>query len=923
MNEMRPLFLDDNRPLADQVAAYLLKGCDTKPPDLGDTLVIVPTTGAARAIRRSLARQAGGVLTPRFALPLEALLPEACQTATPLERTAAWIQALQKFPRTEFAALIPAAVRLEQPEDWIGVATRLIHVGDALAEGGWIPASPEITAAAEHDTLRWEQFARLHVAALDLLRQAGRPDPNEARLVAADHPSLPPHLRRVVVALVPDLPPLVARFLANAAAQGVIVQILAWSNGDESAAFDAWGRPDSDWWTTHPVQVPDETLVMAEDSAGEASALAEFAAKHGADGYAFFSAAAEMNTALEAEVVRRGSVPYLPGGRPLRQSEAATLLTVWEDFLSTRRLVVLRPLWQLPVFLRRLCRDVRLPPAEVAACGERLMAVKLCDTLDDAIERLPSLDREKESDLHEFIVALQSLSSSARSSREILGQFYNTDEEADPVTAAELGALVEALEESADSPLLAGFSPAWQETLRRAQLAERTIYSPAPAGALEIQGWLEAPWTSAPIVGVAGCREGALPSGGGEDAFLPDSLRLSLGLPTQDSLLARDAYLLSCLLHHYGPHKIRLGFSRFRPGGEPNRPSRLLFGCADSDLPARVEKLFQPTPGHRPIPSSSAWKLHLAAPSPVESIRVTGFKHFLECPLRFYLSQVLRWQPFDASAREINPADFGTLMHRVLENFHTIGLSGSDDEHVISAFLDRELNSLASASYGRHPLPAVRVQIESMRARLRQFAVLQAAERQAGWTITATEFAVRKDGGFRLGPLALAGTMDRVEVHPERGLRILDYKTFGRAKTPEETHFGPAREIPHLPQAAVERPGKKGRVVEKSWTDLQLPLYRKLARELWPEDAVRGLTAGYILLPGDPDDTGIALLDIDDDTQQSAETCALAVAALIARGVFWPPAITVDYDNFASWFGGEDPAGFFDDATIASLEGCP
>ena len=923
MAGMRPLFLDDTRPLAGQVAAYLLKGCETKPPDLGDTLVIVPTTGAARAIRRSLARLAGGVLTPRFALPLEALLPEACQTATPLERTAAWIQALQKNSRMDWAALVPSAVRLEQPEDWIGVVTRLIHVCDALAEGGWTPASPEISAAAEHDTMRWEQFAGLHAAALDLLRQAGRPDPNEIRLASADHPSLPPHLRRVVVALVPDLPPVVARFLENAAAQGIAVQILAWSNGDDSAAFDAWGRPDSAWWTTHPVHIPGETLVVAEDSAGEASNLAGFAAEHGADGYAFFSAAAEMNTALEAEVARREGVPYLPGGRPLRQSEPATLLTVWEDFLATRRLAVLRPLWQLPVFLRLLCRESRLHPASVAACGERLLAVKLCDTLDDAIERLPSLDREKESDLHEFTLALQNLSASARQPREILGQFYDTEEEAEAATAEELGALVEALDDSAGSPLLAGFSPDWQETLRRAQLAERTIYFPAPAGAVEIQGWLEAPWTSAPVICVAGCREGALPAGGGEDAFLPDSLRRTLGLPTRDSLLARDAYLLSCLLHHYGSHKIRLGFSRFRPGGEPNRPSRLLFGCADSDLTARVEKLFQPSPRLRVPPVSTAWKLHLAAPSPVESIRVTGFKHYLECPLRFYLSQVLRWQPFDASAREINPADFGTLMHRVLENFHKKGLSGSDDQYVIATFLERELNTLAAATFGRHPLPAVRVQIESMRARLRQFAVLQAAERQAGWVITEAEFAVRKDGGFRLGPLALAGTMDRVEVHPEHGLRILDYKTFGRAKTPEETHFGPAREIPNLPQADVERPGKKSRFVEKTWSDLQLPLYRKLARELWPEDAARGLTAGYILLPGDPDDTGIALLDIDDDTQQSAETCALAVAALIACGVFWPPAITVDHDNFASWFGGEDPAGFFDDATIASLEGRP
>ena len=262
-------------------------------------------------------------------------------------------------------------------------------------------------------------------------------------------------------------------------------------------------------------------------------------------------------------------------------------------------------------------------------------------------------------------------------------------------------------------------------------------------------------------------------------------------------------------------------------------------------------------------------------------------------------------------------------MHRVLENFHKTGPSESADENVIAGYLDSELDALGAATYGRHPLPAVRVQIESMRARLRQFSMLQAAARREGWIISESEFSVGKDAGFKVGPLALAGTMDRVEVHPERGLRILDYKTFARAKTPEDTHFGAPRLLTHLPEAEIERPDKNGKLVEKSWLDLQLPLYRRLARELWPRHAERGLETGYILLPGDPDDTGIALLSLDEATQDRAERCAEAIASLIGRGVFWPPETTVDYDNFASWFDGEDPALFFDDATIASLEGQP
>ena len=472
------------------------------------------------------------------------------------------------------------------------------------------------------------------------------------------------------------------------------------------------------------------------------------------------------------------------------------------------------------------------------------------------------------------------------------------------------------------TPLLDGLSPEWREALVRDRVARSRVFHPAPGDAVEISGWLEAPWTDAPVLCVAGCREGALPAGTTEDAFLPDSLRTKLGLTDNASRYARDAYLLSCLLRRYGPSKLRLGYSRFRSGGEPNRPSRLLLGCPDEDLPARVEKLFQPSPARRQANELfPPWKLRLEPPARVESIRVTGFKHYLACPLRFYLGQVRGLQPFDPEAREIGAADYGTLLHRVVENLHKRGPAGSTSEKEISAFFEEELDRVAAQRFGRHPSPVVRVQIESMRQRLRHLAVLQAAQRRAGWTIVESEYAVKKNAGFTIGPLSLGGTMDRVETHQEEGLRILDYKTFASAKTPEETHFGRARADDDFPETAITRTNKAGRAVEKAWTDLQLPLYRHLAAKIWPEHSCENIQVGYILLPGDPDDTQIALLSLDQSAQESAMRCAAAVADRVARGVFWPPAADPDYDDFSAWFGGENPADIFDSATIALLEG--
>ena len=590
-------------------------------------------------------------------------------------------------------------------------------------------------------------------------------------------------------------------------------------------------------------------------------------------------------------------MPYLPEGRSLAQTEAATILTLWDDFLRHQRLRTLRPLLQLPVFAELLVAGSDLVADEAAAACDRLLAEKLCQSLDAARDwsaAWQSSDHADTEQLRQFIALLDNFTGRNLQGRELLAALYKDVEDSEPSTASALESLVEALDDSASSPLLRDFPPDWQQALHRRQIEDRRLFIPATEGAVEILGWLEAPWSNAPVLCLAGCREGALPSGVSEDAFLPDANRL------------------------------RLGFSRFRPEGEPNRPSRLLFGCPDDELAERITKIFQPSPArprvHQP---SLAWHLHLEKPDPVTTIRVTGFKHYLECPLRFYLSQVKKLQPFDPDQREIGASDYGTLLHRVLENFHKDGPHDSTDEKLISAYLGKELDRVVARHYGRHPAPVVLVQTESMRVRLRHLAAVQAAERRAGWRLIESEYAVKKEDGFTIGPLALTGTMDRVETHEEHGLRVLDYKTFAKTQTPEDTHFGPSREDDELPEAAITRTDSRDRPVDKSWTDLQLPLYRRLAAKIWPDHAKKGLATGYLLLPGDPDDTQIALLGLDETTQNAAEVCATAIAERVGRGNFWPPAEKVKYDNFAEWFGGEDPRQIFDQATIAHLEGRP
>ena len=289
-----------------QIAPRLLAGRDGRPPDLGDTLVIVPTAGAGRVIRRELARCSPcGVLSPEFASPLEAVLPAGAEDlATASEREVAWMAVLRATKRRLYEALIPSVVQLESPDDLLGAAGRLVAVCDLLAEAGLHPGSPVVAEVCANDAQRWEVFGRLHEAYLSVLTGAGLRDPNAVRSAAAANPEYSQSRRKIVVACVPDLPVVTEQYLASMLQNGVTVEILSWQPGDEEAHMDAWGRPEPEWWATHSLAVPDSCLIAAHDSAAEANALLDFAAGQAAGTFAVASAAPEATAASTAAKFR-------------------------------------------------------------------------------------------------------------------------------------------------------------------------------------------------------------------------------------------------------------------------------------------------------------------------------------------------------------------------------------------------------------------------------------------------------------------------------------------------------------------------------------------------------------------------------------------------------------------------------------------
>ena len=928
---MKPLVAFTERsPLAAQVAAFLLHGQKGNPIDLGDTLVLIPTAGAGRAIRRELSKE--GVLSPQFSLPMDALVPRNLPVASLLEREAAWATLLNPDDRQRFQSLVPLIVALDSPDDRFGVAERLCGVCDQLAEAGLAPASPKVAEASKGDDQRWEHFGNLYAEYLAVLSKHGLRDPNDVRIEQAKNPSVPLDLKRVIVGCIPDLAPIVETYLQSLENKGIDVEVLAWSPADQVNQLDAMGRPDLEWWRSHMPEITDEMIVVENDPASEAGVLLDHAAESTSDGYALFSAAPETTVALGAEIARRKEEAYLPEGRALAQTEFAGMLIGYEELLQSQSLKTLRSLLQRPAFLAWFVAQAAdknfTADGALDAC-DRLIAEKLCRTVEAARSWLDhanepnakSRDRAKFDELTRLIVTTEKIMQRKQPTVDFLAAVAGHAGRitAGSMKAKELAAMAEALDQFAQSPLLGGLPAADQKAALRAYLGRKRLFAPAPDNAVEIQGWLEAPWSAAALKIIAGCREGALPSGTHEDAFLPDQTKKRLGLVSQDARFARDAYLLSCLIH-YGS-RVLLGTSRFRSQGEPNRPSRLLFACDDEELPRRSRRLLRPSLPAKRKEKKVSWTLELPVrEKTVEAIRATGFKNYLQCPLRFYLQNVCGIRDFDPEAREISPRDFGTVMHKVLEEYGgNEATKDLEDPAEIARVFDRKLDEVARRFYGELFSPVVLVQLESMRARLRSFAPLQAQARADGWEFIATEKAVGKHDKkpAKIGPLTLTGTMDRVEVnHREGRVRVLDYKTFGSATTPAKTHLATKRDRPDVPTAACTYDGKSA-----FWKDLQLPLYRYLVPHIWEEHKDKEIEVGYVLLPADPDDTGIEMLPMGQGEFGSAVQCAEEIASLVSKGVFWPPSEKVDFDNFADWFRYCNPEEIVSEQTRKRLGG--
>lgn len=322
-------------------------------------------------------------------------------------------------------------------------------------------------------------------------------------------------------------------------------------------------------------------------------------------------------------------------------------------------------------------------------------------------------------------------------------------------------------------------------------------------------GPFEARLLEADRVILGGLNEGRFPPAAPDDPFLNRAMRDNLGLPAPEWRIGASAHDFTQLA---ATPDLILTRAR-RSGDAPSLPSRFLRRLeahAGEDIwqamLARGERLLHiateldaataAAPVHRPCPVPQA-------PRVPERLSVTEIATLRRDPYALYARHLLRLIPLDPPDRPIEARDRGTLLHRILERY-----SAQEPPEAPEA-ARAQLDALAEEEFR-----ALHHEPELYHFWKQRFSLIAddfiALDRHARAGGARVEVEKRGEGMLTLRDgtrIRLVGKADRLELHADGRIVILDYKS-GAIPSNADILKGLAPQLPLL--AALARRGAFG-----------------------------------------------------------------------------------------------------------------
>ena len=293
---------------------------------------------------------------------------------------------------------------------------------------------------------------------------------------------------------------------------------------------------------------------------------------------------------------------------------------------------------------------------------------------------------------------------------------------------------------------------------------------------------------------VVGCDDAQLPSAQPEWLFFSNDVRRELGLPDRAQRFAQQARDLAEVL--LNQPEVVLTWQRHGGRGEPHRLSgwlerlqrRLAVSGMRIDTPVVLPSL-QTTSKPTDMPAP-------AAPALVPStLSAAAYNSLRRCPYQFFVGRMLRLGELEEVSDELEKRDIGEILHAILHRFHRqlldMPMHDPADRHALLRAITDELFGPLLAEDGN----ALRF-YRRWQGVMPSYLAWQAAREAEGWRFEAGEVdadtSITLHGEHSERPLRLRGRIDRIDVHDEHGVAVLDYKTQShmvltrRAKTPFE-----------------------------------------------------------------------------------------------------------------------------------------
>ncbi len=968
-----PRFLNPEKKLVDEVVAYLTRRtkADGRDNFFDHLMVVVPTAESGRNLRLALAKAflGYGVVPPHVVQPVHLLKPADTniRQASDVELQAAFLSFIVskklEIKERNLWNLLFKPNFLDDARALLGFLDQLNEIWHALAGKGLLMANvlkdekavKVLTRAVGCELERWEELGDFETEFFAFLETKGLCHYAKTVRLAVANPAPPPDgVTEVILPALVD--PIQALYLVfekwQATRPSVKITVLIHADERDAAKFDAWGRPKPNEWTheiledlrTADIFCSATNQALGEKVAGEFDKLKTKALP--ALGLIDAGTFSDVQSAL----MNTGKTVHNPERHALIVSSLGAIVDLLMSAWGKRGENLAFEWKEITGLLRQYDVMNFVAPAEGA-----LDRAKILEEMDNFANKFLPVSRPTPLQLayEDAHLSFRNLTAAIEKLETLWGgaislsDFVSTALRkifANPTANREFHAAAAAVRDLILELRGDGFQalPPKEQLLIARQALTKANYQlePENKNVIKTLGWLELAWTPKEQIALAGFHEGCVPDALIGHAFLPDSLRVALGLTSNEQRFARDVYLLKEILACRSKNDVKFFVALANAAGDIQKPSRLLFLCADKDLPVRVRHLFdlhssEPPPALPPQPWTYKWPTEVPLQNAREGFRgslsPTVIDAYLNCPFTYFLKYGLGMDSVKMH-EEIPANDFGTLAHAILENYargHLKKPIGESEEQIreeLGILCDTEFDRVYGS--GKSLTPNMLLQLNSLKKRIQAFAKQQSAWAQAGWQIHEAEYKLNRDGDKRreLFPfaqypdVALRGCVDRIDYHPSYGYRLIDYKTWDETKNAhvlssrkEDLEFATGvMGLPLYEEVSVNKKGEEKRT-KRAVKSIQLPLY---ARALEVKEPMRFKPGGvsriydlcYAVLGNSPENVR-AVMSRDDEEEKvkliDLRPLADEIVERLLDGIlgnkFWPPspdALTWDFGEY-------------------------